>query len=243
MRLDTTNLDHRELNERIRKQIASGETRFHLTNVLGQRYLAVGVVGPIDFHIIGVPGNDLGAFMDGPSIRVEGNVQDCVGNTMSSGTIVVNGDARDLLGHSMRGGRIFVKGDVGYRVGVHMKSYQNQFPVVVVGGSAGDFTGEYMAGGVIVIMNLWNPAGPPVGNLLATGMHGGSIYVRGEVDAETMGREAGCVALTEDDDALLAGLIDEYRGHFPDVKVDYVRGEFRKLAPLSHRPYGRLYAY
>jgi len=240
---DTTSLDHRGVNARLRSEIAAGETDFHLENVLGQRYIAAGITAPIALAIDGVPGNDLGAFMDGPSIVVNGNGQDGIGNTMSSGTIVINGDARDLVGHSMRGGRIFIKGNVGYRAGVHMKSYEDKFPVIVVGGRAADFTGEYMAGGVIVILNLWEAAQLSSGNLTATGIHGGSMYIRGPIDEEILGREAGCHTLEEADDHLLRQLIDEFRGYFPEAKLEYNREEFRKLIPVSHRPYGRLYAY
>ena len=162
MKFDATGMDHRQLNTRIRGGIDRGETQFDIANVIGQRYVAAGVTNPISITIDGVPGNDLGAFMDGPRIRVNGNGQDGVGNTMNSGLIVIDGDARDLTGHSMRGGRIYVRGDVGYRVGIHMKSYERLFPVIVVGGRAGDFTGEYMAGGVIVILNLRASAEQPV---------------------------------------------------------------------------------
>lgn len=243
MILDTIRLDHRDLNVWLRSGIDAGETSFRLTNVLGQRFIAAGVTQPVQVEIEGVPGNDLGAFMDGPAIVVRGNGQDGVGNTMCSGTIVIDGDARDLLGHSMRGGRIFVKGDAGYRAGVHMKSYEDRFPVIVIGGRAGDFTGEYMAGGVIVVLNLYESGLPATGNLTATGIHGGTIYIRGIIDEETLGREAGCLPLAEDDDKLLQRLVDEFCSYFPETKLQYNSDEFRKLIPLSHRPYGRLYAY
>lgn len=243
MILDATSLDHRGVNARIRSEIDAGETDFHLENVLGQRYIAAGITAHVKLAIDGVPGNDLGAFMDGPSIFVNGNGQDGIGNTMNSGSIVINGDARDLVGHSMRGGRIFIKGNVGYRMGVHMKSYEDKFPVIVVGGHAADFTGEYMAGGVIVILNLWEPDELSAGNLTATGIHGGSMYIRGRLDERILGREASCLPLEETDDDLLRQLIGEFRGYFPEVELEYNREEFQKLIPVSHRPYGRLYAY
>ena len=54
----------------------------------------------------------------------------------------------------MRGGEIYVKGNVGWRSGIHMKSYLEKFPVIVIGGKAGDFLGEYMAGGIIILLGL-----------------------------------------------------------------------------------------
>ena len=35
--------------------------------------------------------------------------------------------------------KIFIKGDVGYRVGIHMKAYENLYPVIIIGGTAQDF--------------------------------------------------------------------------------------------------------
>ena len=39
----------------------------------------------------GIPGNDLGAFMNGPRITVHGNAQDGCGNTMNEGELVIMG--------------------------------------------------------------------------------------------------------------------------------------------------------
>mgnify|MGYP002508793462 CR=1 FL=1 len=57
-------------------------------------------------------------------------------------------------GYAMRGGKIFVKGNAGYRAGIHMKAYEEKKPVMVIGGTAGSFLGEYQAGGVIVVLGL-----------------------------------------------------------------------------------------
>ena len=56
-------------------------------------------------------------------------------------------------------------------------------PVIISGGSAGDFFGEYMAGGVLVLLGLdKNPRRTAlVGDYIGTGMHGGMIFIRGEV--------------------------------------------------------------
>ncbi len=83
---------------------------------------------PSHIDMYGTPGNDLGAFMNGPKVTVYGNAQDGCGNTMNEGEIVIHGHAGDVTGHSMRGGRIFVKDYVGYRVGIHMKEYQKKIP-------------------------------------------------------------------------------------------------------------------
>lgn len=68
---------------------------------------------------------------------------------MNEGDIIIHGNVGDACGYGMRGGRIFIEGDCGYRGGIHMKAYQEHFPVVVIGGKAGSFLGEYQAGGLI----------------------------------------------------------------------------------------------
>jgi glutamate synthase domain-containing protein 3 len=108
----------------------------------------------MDIEIFGTPGNDLGAFLYGHQIRVHGNAQDGVGNTMDAGEIVVEGRAGDVLGFSMRGGKIFVRDSVGYRTALHMKEYEDKRPVLVIGGTSQDFLGEYMAGGIVILLGL-----------------------------------------------------------------------------------------
>lgn len=49
----------------------------------------------------------------------------------------------DATGYAMRGGKIFVRGNAGYRAGIHMKAYKDKTPVLVIGGKAGSFLGEY----------------------------------------------------------------------------------------------------
>jgi len=154
VRIDARGLYYRELNEMVRAEIAAGAREIHLDNVNGQYYIGSGLKADVKIIIDGVPGNDLGAFMDGPTIVVLGNGQDNIGNTMNSGKIVVHGHAGDVLGYGMRGGKLFVREEVGYRVGIHMKGYQAQVPTLVAGGSAGDFLGEYMAGGILVVLGL-----------------------------------------------------------------------------------------
>ena len=60
---------------------------------------------------------------------------------------IIHGGAGDIVGHSMRGGEIYIRNNVGYRCGIHMKEYLDQKPMIVVGGTAQDYLGEYMAGG------------------------------------------------------------------------------------------------
>ncbi|MCL6087837.1 MAG: hypothetical protein M1475_05450 [Actinobacteria bacterium] len=226
-----------------------------LKNVLGQRYIGDGLQGSMKIVIEGVPGNDLAAFMDGPEIEVFGNVQDGTGNTMNSGKIIIHGSAGDILGYSMRGGEIYVKGSVGYRSGIHMKSYLDKFPVIVIGGKASHFPGEYMAGGIIIILGLsfsekklksfylFNDD-EAAGNYIGTGMHGGKIFVRGEISNYKLGKEIVKSEIDSEDEKIIKKYLNNYLKYFGDEnKANINLNDFIKLSPFSRRPYGKLYAY
>jgi glutamate synthase domain-containing protein 3 len=246
MRIDATGLHYRDLNRRIREAVRRGENHLELVGVNGQRYIADGLEGEIEIEILGTPGQDLAAFMNGPKVRVHGNAQDGVGNTMDAGKVAVRGMAGDVVGYGMRGGVIHILGDVGYRVGIHMKSYKEKVPLIVIGGKAGDFLGEYMAGGRIVLLGMFGtspPERPICGNYLGTGMHGGTIYVRGSVDPYRLGKGLASKPLEDGDLEFLDGAIRAFAQEFELVPESILDGEFSKIEPATHRPYGSLYAY
>ncbi|MCD6289463.1 MAG: hypothetical protein J7M34_03090 [Anaerolineae bacterium] len=241
--IDAAGLHYRDLNARLHRVVEEGARTIRLVNVHGQRYIGTGLRKPVDIEIHGVPGNDLGAFMEGPRIVVRGNVQDGCGNTMNAGEIIVHGHAGDITGLSMRGGKIFIRDNVGYRVGIHMKEYKEQRPIIVVGGTAQHFLGEYMAGGVLVVLGLGTPGGRHTARFVGTGMHGGVMYFRGTLTPEQLGKEVSIVELDEADRVLLGQLVGEFCRHFGYDAAEILSGDFIKLLPLSKRPYGRLYAY
>jgi glutamate synthase domain-containing protein 3 len=244
-RIDSQGLHYRELNETIRRLADEGVREFQLDNINGQRYLGTGLEYPdVKMVVNGVPGNDLASFMNGPEITINDNAQDAIGNTMNAGQVTVHGHAGDVLGYGMRGGRLFVKGNVGYRVGIHMKEYKKQVPVLIAGGTAGDFLGEYMAGGILVLLGLERQPGTPLaGDYLGTGMHGGVIYLRSEVEPHTLGKEVSVFDLDETDWSILGPHLQDFCAAF-GYSCDEVRAEkFCKLIPVSNRPYGRLYCY
>jgi len=236
---------YRELNEAVRGAIADGATTVRLLDVNGQRYIGTGLrADGVRIEVNGTAGNDMAMFMDGPTVEVFGNAQDGVGNTMNAGRVVVHGDAGDVLGYGMRGGRVFVRGDVGYRVGIHMKAYESLVPVMVCGGKARDFFGEYMAGGMLVLlgMNTQFPEQPLVGGFVGAGMHGGVIYLRGTVEPWQCGAEVGISEANEEDLAELRPVIEEYAAAMGVDAEQILSASFTKLVPFSHRPYGKLYA-
>lgn len=230
---------YRQLNEQIKALVASGVTQIRVENVCGQRYVGTDLNLPINMDIYGTPGNDLGAFLKGPSINVYGNAQDGCGNTMDSGEIVVHGHAGDITGLSARGGKMFIRDYVGYRAGIHMKEYGDKKPSLVIGGTAQDFLGEYMAGGSILLLDLDSEGHRA--KFIGTGMHGGVIYIRGNVEDYQLGREAGVTTPTEEDYAVIKDLVMQFAGHFNCDFDEIMSKDFIKIYPRFLRPYGRLY--
>jgi len=241
--IDARGMEHKELNEMVKRAVEHGAREINIKNVNGQRFIADGLKGGNKLIVKGTPGNDLAAFMDGPVLEVHGNAQDGVGNTLNDGTVIICGDARDALGYAMRGGEIYILGDVGYRVGIHMKGYIDKVPAIVIGGKVGDFLAEYMAGGVLIVLGLnLTPGENIVGNYCGTGMHGGVIYLRGEVEPRQLGKEVKVVPITREDQDVLEKYVNNFAGYFKISKEEIMSKPFNKLIPYNKRPYGNMYA-
>jgi glutamate synthase domain-containing protein 3 len=244
VKIDASGIFYRELNARLREAVSNGTRKIELRNVYGQRYIGTDLDKPVEIEIFGIPGNDLGAFMNGPKITVHGNAQDGCGNTMNSGEIIIHGRAGDIVGLSARGGKLFIRDDVGYRAGIHMKEYQDKKPVLVIGGTAQDFLGEYMAGGILILLGLNLGEGEyHKAKFIGTGMHGGIIYLRGKVNEYQLGKEVGVAELEERDYQILQQLVGEFAAHFGYETGEILKSKFIKLFPRWLRPYGRLYAH
>jgi glutamate synthase domain-containing protein 3 len=243
LKINAEGLYYRELNTLLRQAIcANGIERIEIHNVCGQRYIGTDLETSIQIEIYGTPGNDLGAFMNGPKVIVHGNAQDGCGNTMNEGQIIIHGHAGDVTGHSMRGGKIFVRDYVGYRVGIHMKQYQHKIPQIVIGHTAGDFLAEYMAGGIMVILGLNLKEGEKCNaKFVGTGMHGGVIYERGEILAPVNGTKI--MEVGKRDLRTIEDLVNEYCNHFGADPKEIMAGKFKKILPISKRPYEKLYSH
>jgi glutamate synthase domain-containing protein 3 len=242
--VDAEGLPYKDLNLIIKQNSWADKKKFKIFNVCGQRYIGTGVDRPVDIEIYGTPGNDLGAFMDGPTIRVFGNAQDGLGNTMNEGTIIVHGHAGDIAGYGMRGGQVFIKEDVGYRVGIHMKEYKGKAPLLVIGGTAQDFLGEYMAGGRLIVLGLTLKEGTfHKANFIGTGMHAGVIYIRGDVADHQIGEGVAKVPLDDKDLVFLDTVVGSFCTYFGGSKEEVLKAGFIKLKARSTRPYKKIYAY
>lgn len=231
-------IDFKRENERIREALKK-DCELELFNVCGQRYIGCGLAkGHLIIH--GTPGNDMAAFGDGCDITVLGNAQDAIANTMNAGKIVVHGNAGDTVGYGMRGGEIYIKGNAGYRVGIHMKEYEQQKPVLVVGGRTGDFCGEYMAGGILILIGR-DVEGETIGNYCATGMHGGVIYIHGNADPRKFSKDCIASEPNEADFEILKKYIGNYCELFGFDAKKLIQGKWTKLARRGNNPYKGYY--
>ena len=236
MTINATGLDYKALNDSIR----AIQEDCTISGCLGQRFIAAGM-GKRMIHIEGVPGNALGAYLDGADIIVNGNAQDAVGDTMNAGTIVIHGNIGDAAGYAMRGGRILVKGNAGYRAGIHMKAYEDKIPVMVIGGCAGSFLGEYQAGGKIVVLGLESGEHRIVGNFPCTGMHGGKMYLRGDCSDILFPDQVTVNSASEEDMDEIRDDITEFCLAFGYDLSQVLDAPFTVVTPDSRNPYKQMY--
>jgi glutamate synthase domain-containing protein 3 len=243
VRVDAREIHYTPLNQMIRRAVADGVTEIVIDNVLGQRFIADGLRGDgVTITINGVPGGDLGMFMSGPTLIVHGNADHAPGNTMDRGCIVIHGSAGDAVGHSMRGGRIYVRDDIGYRGGIHMKQYMEKRPVLVVGGSARAFLGEYMAGGLLIVLGLTGI--PPLSERgVGSGIHGGEIFVRGNVPDNILGVGAKQKPASDDEKHTIAPVVRDYASRFSLDPTPLLASDYTRIVPASTRPFANKYTW
>lgn len=141
----------------------------------------------------------------------------------------------------MRGGKLFIKGNVEYRAGIHMKEYLDSVPWLIIGGTVKDYCGEYMAGGRVVVLNMENSKMSPVGYSVGTGIHGGAIFVRGEVKEYQIGTGAIFAELDESDKTFLKEVLEEYSRNFDTDTDGIVPDDFVKITKKGSRPFAKLY--
>lgn len=234
--IDARGLDYKTLNEKLREC----QEDVTLTGICGQRFIAAGSSDKA-LCIEGVPGNALGAYLNGTSITVKANAQDAVGDTMNEGKIVVHGDIGDAAGYAMRGGKIFVRGNAGYRAGIHMKAYEDKVPVMVIGGTAGSFLGEYQAGGVIVVLGLERKDKKIVGYFPCTGMHGGKMFLRCDCADITFPGQVTAKSASGEDLQEIETYIAEYCALFGYDMQEIMNAPFTVVTPNSNNPYKQMY--
>lgn len=243
IRIDAKGVHYTPLNIMLRKAVADGVTDITIDNVLGHRFIGNGLRGDnVKITINGVPGGDLAMFMSGPEIIVYGNCDHAPGNTMDSGKVIIHGSGGDATAHSMRGGEVYIRDDIGYRGGIHMKEYEGKRPVLIVGGSARAFLGEYMAGGLLMVLGL-NGKVPVDERGVGSGIHGGRIILRGDIEESKLGIGAKKEELNNQDREDIRHYIEKFSEYFNLDSEELLKSKFTKIIPASSRPFANKYCW
>ncbi len=259
-------LYHRELNKKIRRAIRNGYNWIILKNIKGQRFIGAGIKEKVTIEVFGDAGLDLGVFSEGITIIVHGCSEYLLGNTLNAGELIVYGDSWDITGMGARGGKILVMGNGGSRIGIHMKEFRDKKPIIVYGGKVKQYCGEYMAGGMIIVLGLdfsqaikdkkkpitrenidpkkvKNYKGEIVQSDLAGGIHGGTVYIRGDVPDHNLGVYAVKDEFTDEDTEILTPALKRFSELF-NIPLDLIwKKKFTKIRPVSSRPFGKVYTY
>lgn len=239
MKITAGDMHFKALNSLVRDSVEEDVT---IDNCIGQRYIGAASKGKI-ITINGTPGNALGCYLDGSEIYVYGNCQEATGDTMNEGKIYVFGNCGDATGYGMRGGALYIHGNSGYRSGIHMKSYQDKIPVIVIGGAAGSFLGEYQAGGKIIVLGMNTDSQKIVGNFCGTGMHGGKMYLRCSLSdlPHNLPKQVIAQEATKEDLAEIEEEMTEYSKVFKEDKKAIFDHTFVVITPNTKNPYKSLY--
>jgi NADPH-dependent glutamate synthase beta subunit-like oxidoreductase/glutamate synthase domain-containing protein 3/ferredoxin len=178
-------IESRVLEERIQAAVKNGH-RYIEVDAYGQH----GIGGrlwkagkePLHVRVTGHSGQRLGS-MGFPTTRIEniGPASDDVGWLNGGADIIVHGHAGNGVANAMAQGRVYVAGSIGAR-GMTMTKHNPRFspPELWVLGSAGDYFGEFMAGGIAVIcgIDVQTPENI-LGYRPLVGMVGGKVFFHG----------------------------------------------------------------
>ncbi len=183
--IDGNRLDSRILEEHVQNALTLGYRQivikaFGQHGIGGRLWKAGG--DPVHVKVDGFPGQRLGSFgFPNTTIEVNGPASDDVGWLNAGARIVVYGNAGNGVANAMSQGKVFIGGSIGSR-GMTMTKHNPRFahPELWVLGSAGDYFGEFMAGGIAVICGI-DPQNPDniLGHRPLVGMVGGKVFFRG----------------------------------------------------------------
>jgi glutamate synthase domain-containing protein 3 len=133
-----------------------------------------------------------------------------------------------------------VKGSAGYRTGIHMKEFKDKKPVIIIGNTVGSFLGEYLAGGIIIVLGLDNDK-PIIGNFTGTGIHGGKIFIRTEQEPINLPEQVLASIATDADLREISTYLKEYADIFTIDFKGIISSTFYVLKPNETNPYKKLY--
>ena len=159
---------------------------------------------------------------------------------MNAGLAVIHGNVGDAVGYASKRRRNFIR-KTPLRAGIHMKEYREKKPVMVIGGRAGSFLGEYQAGGLIIVLGLHTEEKPIVGNFPCTGMHGGKMVLRGDVSSVNFPNRTNRRLATGADMAEITPYIERFCGFFGLDKSGLLGDAYTVVTPDTKNPYKQMY--
>ncbi len=169
--LDASDLDSREVNQRIRDLMSEGFGSITVRNPGARHGLGVGILNRLRLQFDGSLGYFGCGLLDGPNVRVSGRVGWSCAENMMSGTVVIEKNAGSTFGAAIRGGDLVCKGDVGSRTGIDMKG-----GTILIGGRTGAFSGFMMQRGRMIVLG-------DAGKNLGDSMYDGLIFIGGKIQS------------------------------------------------------------
>ena len=194
----------RVLEEIIHQHLKEGQTKLEIEGFgqhgIGGRLWEVGK-GPVDIRITGQSGQRAGSLGHANThIEIMGPASDDVGWLNAGANITVHGNASNGVMNGAAQGKVFISGSIGAR-GMTMTKRNPRFepPELWVLGTAGDYFGEFMAGGIAVICcNRAESSDEILGHRPLVGMVGGKVFIRGDV--QDFSRKDAKISLISDEE-------------------------------------------
>lgn len=122
-----------------------------------------------------------------------------------------------------------------------MKQHEDKIPLLVIGGTAGSFLGEYQAGGVIAVLGLESDGQRIVGNFPCTGMHGEKMFLRGDCTGIDFPSQVTAKAADSKDIEEIRKYVSEYCDLFGYDTEEVMNSSFTVVTPDSKNPYKQMY--
>jgi NADPH-dependent glutamate synthase beta subunit-like oxidoreductase/glutamate synthase domain-containing protein 3/ferredoxin len=177
----------RVLEETIHQHIKSGNHNLEV-EAFGQH----GIGGRLwdateetHIRIIGHSGQRAGSMGNvNTKIEIMGPASDDIGWLNAGAQIIVHGNASNGAMNGAAQGRVYIGGNIGARA-MTMTKRNPRFepPELWILGTAGDYFGEFMAGGIAVVCGAESDSQDTIlGHRPLVGMVGGTVYVRGRVE-------------------------------------------------------------
>ncbi|WP_292009245.1 glutamate synthase large subunit [Chryseobacterium sp.] len=198
----------------------------------------------LKFSFKGTAGQSFGAFCNkGITMVLEGDANDYVGKGLSGAKLtvfpdkeaIIKADENSIVGnvalYGATSGKVFINGMAGERFAV-----RNSGATAVVEG-IGDHGCEYMTGGIVLVLGS-------VGRNFGAGMSGGLAYVwdvQKTLEQNFNPDMADLEEITEDDKALISGLVREHFENTGSKLGEYLLSDWENSLKYFIKVYPREY--